>query len=485
MSSADPPGPPPSGYRLLTDAELDRIHDASLQILDRTGVRVLSAESRNLLADAGCTVHDGDLVRFPAEVVEEAVRQAPASIALHSRVGDEKLLLEGHRSYFGTGSDLPNTLDLDSGERRPSVLADVGRAARLVDALPNLDFAMSMAQASDVPQATSDRHSFLTMIENTSKPVVFTAWDDGGLADILAMAEVVAGGAEELTRSPFLIPYLEPTSPLQHTEEVLRKLLLMADKGLPFVYSPGPIDGASAPVTSAGALAMANAEVLSGLTLAQLRRPGAPVVYGSGSGPLNMRTGVATYFGPEFLRHCMAVAELAHYRYHLPVWGFSGCSDSKMPDTQAAAESAIWTLWTALSGANLVHDVGYLESGLTCSLEMIPLCDEIIGCVRRILEPFVVSATTLALDTIHEVGPGGSFLATAHTRSHFRECWTPRIFDQQTHEAWAAEGLPSAIDRAREAAREAIASHTPRPLEPGMQAELRDIIRAAEGSASG
>ncbi len=485
MPAADNPAPTPSGHRLLTDAQLEEIHAASLEILRRTGVRVLDGEARALLADAGCTVGDGDLVRFPAAVVEEALRHAPSELAIHGRDGAGPLRLGGHRSYFGTGSDLPNTIDLDTGTRRPSVLADVGRAARLVDALPNLDFAMSMAQASDVPPATSDRHSFLAMIENTAKPVVFTAWDEGGLADIIAMAEAVAGGAARLAERPFLLAYLEPTSPLQHPAEVLRKLLLMADKGLPFVYAPGPVDGASAPMTSAGSLAMANAEVLSGLAIAQLRRPGTAVVYGSGSGPLDMRTGVATYFGPEFLRHTMAVAELAHHRYQLPVWGFAGCSDSKLPDAQAAAESAVWILWTALAGANLVHDVGYIDSGMTCSLEMIPLCDEIIGCVRRMLEPFVISAETLALDTIHEVGPGGSFLGTAHTLRHFRECWRPRLFDRQSHQAWSAAGAPSSIDRAREAAREALLTHTPRPLEPGVLDELRAILEQAERSADG
>ncbi len=227
---------------------------------------------------------------------------------------------------------------------------------------------MSMAQASDVPAATSDRKSFLAMMANTTKPIVFTAWDEHGLADIIAMAETVAGGRDELALKPFLFAYLEPTSPLQHSDVVMRKMMMMIDHGLPFVYAPGPVEGASAPITSAGSLAMANAEVLSGLAIAQLKKPGTPFLFGSGSGPLDMRSALGTYASPEFMHHCMAIAELAHYRYDLPVWGFSGCSDSKLPDLQAAIESTLWILWTALSGANLVHDLGYVESGLTCSL---------------------------------------------------------------------------------------------------------------------
>lgn len=456
--------PTPSGYRMLADTQLEEIHRAALAILQGTGVRVFDAEVRELLAGAGCTVSDKDLVKIPAGVVEEALHSAPSQIVLYTRDGKPAMILEGHRTYYGTGSDLPFTLDLESGVRRPSVLEDVARAARLADALPHLDFVMSMAQASDIDAATSDRQAFATMIENTTKPIVFTAWDEHGLADIVSMAEAVSGGADELAQQPFLLGYLEPTSPLQHLEEVMRKLLLMADKGLPFVYAPGPIEGASAPVTSGGSLAMAVAEGLSGLAIAQLRRPGTPFLFGSGSGPLDMKTTVSTYFGPEFMRHCMAVAEMAHFYYNLPVWGFSGCSDAKVPDAQAGAESALWILWTELSGANLVHDIGYIESGLTCSLEMMVISDEIIGCVRRLLSPFDLSPESLALGVIDQVGPGGDFLATAHTRNHFKECWYPSIFDRRTHQGWTEAGGHSASETAREIAREILCTHQAEPL---------------------
>lgn len=475
MSAPESVDSTPSGYRLLTDAQLLEVHNAALEILNRTGVRVFDAEVRELLADGGSRVSDTDLVRIPPSVVEQALESAPSQIVLSSRKGEPAMFLGGHRTYFGTGSDLPFTLDLGSGKRRPSILEDVERAARLADALPGLDFVMSMAQASDVDPTTSDRRAFLTMIENTTKPIVFTAWDEHGLADIITMAEEVAGGAEELALNPFLLAYLEPTSPLQHLEEVMRKLLMMADKGLPFVYAPGPIEGASAPVTSAGSLAMAVAEGLSGLAIAQLRRPGTPFLFGSGAGPLDMKTAVGTYFSPEFMRHCMAVAELAHY-YNLPTWGFSGCSDAKLPDAQAAAESALWILWTELSGANLVHDIGYIESGLTCSLEMMVTCDEIIGCVRRLLSPFDLSPESLALDVIDQVGPGGDFLATLHTRNHFKECWFPTIFDRRTHQGWTEAGSQTATEIARDAARELLSTHRPEPLPSTMVDKLRRMV---------
>ncbi len=479
------PSPEPAGQLwaypcLFSDAQLEQIHLASLEVLRRTGVRIQEAESLALLQEAGCVVSDGTLVRFPAAVVEDALARAPSRVTLCDRTGTPRVFLEGRRTYFGTGSDLPNALDLETGQRRPSLLRDVQDTARLADALPNLDFVMSMALPSDVPPRTSDRHSFLAMVENTVKPIVFTAWDEAGLLDLIAMAEAVAGGPAELALKPFLFAYLEPSSPLCHSEAALRKLLTMADHGLPFVYAPGPMDGATAPMTPAGALAMANAEVLSGLAVAQLRRPGAPFVWGSGSGPLDMRTAVGAYVSPEFMLHCMGMAELAHRFYRLPVWGFAGCSDSKEPDMQAGIESALWILWAALSGANLVHDVGYIESGLTCSYEMIAVGDEIIGFVRRLLHGVDLNGETLALEVIDRVGPGGNFLASPHTRRHLSEAWFPRLMDHQTFPAWAAAGRQDLRQRAREAVRQTLATHRPTPVPPGTLETMRAIVAEAD-----
>jgi len=473
----------PSGYRMLTQGNLDEIHGASLEILRRTGVRVHEAESLSLLCEAGCVVSDANLVRFPPAVIENAIAKAPSRIVMCNRTGEPSMLLEGQRVNFGTGSDLPNTIDLDSGERRSSVLSDIGKAARLADWLPNLDFVMSMALPADVPVRTSDRRSFLAMTENTIKPLVFTAWDEAGLADIIAMAEVITGGPEALKIAPFLLAYLEPTTPLQHTEVVLRKVLMMADHSLPFVYAPGPVDGGTSPVTPAGSLALANAEVLSGITIAQLRHPGTPVVWGAGSGPLDMRTLVATYASPEFMLHCMAMAEMAHYYYKKPVWGFAGCSDSKLPDMQAGIESSLWILWMALSGANLVHDIGYIESGLTASYEMMVVCDEMIGFVRRLMNGIEITPETLALDVIDKVEPGGSYLTSAHTRQHFREVWYPRVLDRHNYNGWMQAGQPTAIQTARDLAREAIANHQPVQLPASTLESVHAIIAEADRRA--
>jgi trimethylamine--corrinoid protein Co-methyltransferase len=181
--------------------------------------------------------------------------------------------------------------------------------------------------------------------------------------------------------------------------------------------------------------------------------------------------------------HCKAFSELGQRFYHLPTWGFSGCTDSKVPDVQAGADSALWILWTALSGNNLVHDIGYVESGMTCSCEMIVLCDEIIGFVRRLIGGIEVSPETLALEAIDGVGPGGDYLIADHTLAHYKECWYPRVFDRLSHQSWEKAGSPSIVEKARAAARAAISSHVPDPLPEATLDKLRALVAEADARA--
>ncbi len=468
-------------FRLLSDLQLRELHQAALDVLATAGGRIYDAEALELLRASGCPVSDGNLVKVPAALVEDAIAGAPSRIVLHRRDGEPALWLEGRNTYFGTGSDLINTIDLESGQRRPSRLADVEQMARVADALPNIDFVMSMALPSDVPAAVADRYSYRAMVTNTVKPIVYTAWDLAGARDIIAMAEAVAGGAEALALRPTLLAYLEPSSPLKHSETALQKLLFLAGKGLPFVYAPGAVMGASAPATIAGGLAQCAAEVLTGLVLGQLRRRGSPFLWGSSCSPLDMRTMVNAYMAPEDLLHNSAMAELAHRHYHLPVWGFGGCSDSKRPDMQAAAEGALWCAQAAFAGNNLVHDCGYLESGLTGSYEMLLAADETIGICRRFMAGFAFGPAALPLDAIREVGPGGSYLATSHTVEHFRDFWRPRWFDHQNHDAWQEAGALACEERLRRAARRILAEHRVEPLPAPILARLDAIVAAAQG----
>ena len=465
-------------FQVLSADQVEEMHFGTLEVLRRTGVKVLAPEAREMLKKAGCWV-DGAIVYFPPHLVEWALRTAPSRVALCDRHGQPAMTLEGYKTYFGTGSDCPNVIDPYSGERRRGRLEDVVNFARLVDGLPNVDFHMCMTIAQDLGQDTADIHHFEAMVNTTTKPLCYTAWNLNNLKDIVEMCEVVAGGAEAFRRSPFAILYTEPVSPLQHIVEGTSKLMYMAGKGLPVVYTPGMTFGAVAPVTSAGGLLVANAELLSGLVIAQLAGEGMPFVYGGGVAIMDMRCMNVAYAAPEFWINMAALCDLAHH-YRLPVFSFGGCSDSKTFDQQASLEGALWILVTALAGGNLSHDVGYIEYGLTASMELTVMNDEIIGLVRRILGGIEVSQETMALDLIDQVGPGGHFLEQEHTLSHFRENWYPTLLNRTGYAAWLERGGLTYGELANRRVRHILESHHPQPLSADVQAAVRAIVRRAD-----
>ena len=466
-------------FRVLSDDQIEEIHLATLEVLRRTGVVIKEPAGRDLLKKAGCWL-DGERVRIPPHLIEWAARSTPPRVVLCNRHGDPALFLERNKVYYGTGSDTPNVVDPYSGQRRPALLQDVANISKVVDALPNISFLMCMGIASDVNPAISDLYHFQAMASHSTKPIVFTAWNLDNLKDIVAMAEAIAGGPEALQRNPFLALYTEPISPLQHGIEATQKLLWMAEKGLPVVYTPGLMTGASGPVTSAGGLVQGNAELLSGFLMAQLQREGTPLIYGGGVLTIDMRTTLMSYASPEWMLNTAALADMARY-YRLPMFHFAGCSDSKTFDQQAALEGALWMLLAALSGGNLVHDVGYIDNGLTASFEMLVSMDEVAGLVKRIMGGIEVSDETLALDVIDQVGPAGHFLGEDHTLRHFRENWFPRLLDRDNYETWQQKGGLTLGQRAQARAQEILQSHQPQPLPEEVRDRIAHIIQQAEG----
>lgn len=466
------------GMRVLSEDQKRAVHQATLELLRRTGVRVLAQEVRDLLAKAGCWV-DGERVRIPSHLIDWAIRTAPSRVVLCDRHGNPAIFLEGRKGYYGTGSDTPFVIDAYSGARRQAVLEDIANVARLVDALPHVDFLMCMGIASDVTESLSDLYHFREMVSSTIKPIVYTAWNRKNLEDVIAMAEAVAGGADALRRNPFCALYSEPISPLTHAEESCEKLLYIAGKGLPVVYTPGMMIGGSAPATVAGALVQANAEQLSGTLICQLIRAGTPVIGGGGILFMDMSRGLISYAAPEFMLAMAAFSEMCHY-YGLPIFAFSGCSDSKIFDQQAAAEGALWMLITALSGGNLIHDVGYIEGGLTASYDMLVAMDEIAGLVTRFMQGIEVSSETMALDVIDQVGPGGHFVGEDHTFRHFRKNWVPKLLDRATRGEWEAAGELTMGARVNAKVRKILESHQPPPLQQTIADDLEAIIQRAE-----
>lgn len=465
--------------RLLSEEQCQRIHLASLEILARTGIRVFDDAAVELLRDGGADIAGDNLVRFPSYLVEWALRLPPSQVILCDRDGKPALRLLQRQVYFGTGSDCPYILDSYTGERRKFLKEDVALGMRLCDYLSNIDFVLSMGLISDVPTGASDIHQFEAMIGNTSKPVVFTAHNARNCLDIVDMAEIVAGGEEELRRKPQIALFTEVMSPLKYGAETTQKLLLMAGKDLPVVLSSGPMMGASGPQTHAGALALANAEVLAGIVIAQLQRQGAPVIYALGIHPLDMRTTVLPYGAPELSVNTAAATDLARF-YGLPVWGYAGCSDAKVVDQQAAIEATMSVLMSLLSGNNLVHDVGYLDSGLTSSYEMVLLADTVIEMGRSLLKEIEISDETLALDLINDVGSEGNYLEADHTFRHFREVWYSDMVDRSKYSDWTKSGSLTMQHRLNRKVKDILEKHRPEPLPDALKDEVSEMVQRAE-----
>ncbi len=465
--------------QLLSQDQIKQIHSASLGILERTGVRVMLPEALDLLEKAGAWVLSETMVKIPSHLVEEALRSAPSRIAVYDRNGSPAMNFEGFNTYFGPGTDTTSVMDIETGERRPAKGQDVARVARLCDALPNIDFVASMGGVSsdECDPDLSDRHNFALMLSNTTKPLLFTAWSLEGLKDIHRMASIVCGGDKALEQKPFLVHYAEPITPLQHVAESMQKLLFCAEKRIPCAYVSAPIMGATSPATIAGTIALQNAEFLSGLVIAQLKRKGAPILYGGGGTPMDMKTSVNIYCGPEaFLVH-VANKEMATY-YGLPDFNTGGCSDAKVLDQQAGAEASLSLMQAAMAGSSLVHDVGYLESGLTASCEMVVLADELIDMIKHILKGVTVDAESLAIDVIDKVGPGGNYLQEKHTMQHFKSVWYPGLFDRANHKRWTDSGGKDLFKVLNEKVKTVLEKHKPEPLAEKIEKAIEKILRS-------
>ncbi len=463
-------------------AQLERLHQAAVQILESTGLNVHHPEMRRQLADAGARLGEGARTYLPAAMVERALRSARRQVTIYNRLGEPAMTLGPHQIYFGTGSDLVYTRDLETGERRQSVLDDVGRAARVCDALDEIDFVMSFALPSDVPNEQAEPQQFYALLRNSTKPVIMTSFSGlEGFERVQAMACLIAGGEDAFRERPNYVMYGQFVSPLQHDFQAVERLVYSADQGIPLIYVATIMPGASGPLTLAGSLALAAAESLAGLVMHQTRRPGAPFIFGACVSQLDMRTMLFPYGSPEWRLNDLVMAELSRY-YGLPVFGTGGATDSKLLDAQTGLEYSSSLLIAALAGTNLIHDVGYLDSGLTGSLESIVLGAEQIRWVKQFLAGMEISDETLALDVIEEVGPGKDFLGHAHTLKHLRRnMWVPLALTHVGHDAWAGEGEQDYAARARDYVRRLLDSHQVEPLDSALDAELRELCGLAEG----
>lgn len=463
-------------FNKMSPDQIERLHHASLEILDRTGVRLYEPKALDLLKKKGVQVKDGNRVRIPPGLVEWALSVSPKRAVICDRNGRRAMPLERTNVFYGPGSDAPNVIDHRTGERRPGTLRDITEATLVCDALPHIDFLMSFCIPSDVPQEKGNLLQMREMLMNSTKPILFVTTEFVSAVDVIRMAEAIAGGAEELRRNPICACYINVTSALRHNQEALQKLLFLSEKGLPTTYTPVVLRGVNGPVTQAGAIALANAGELAGLVVAQLNREGAPVILTGGvNDMLDMRTTVDSYGSPE---NRVALVELAH-RYGLPIFGLAGCSDSKIPDEQAAAEAAFSLVVETMAGSGMTHDVGYLEGGMCNSIEQIVICDELIAYIKRFMDPVAINEETLALDIIDEVGPDGDFMGAKHTLSNFKKDWYPKLFNRQNFTEWQVSGSKTLRERARDRVNEILANHRPEPLPADIQARIDEIVENA------
>jgi trimethylamine--corrinoid protein Co-methyltransferase len=464
-------------YGRLSPEQCQKLHNASLEILARTGARLYDQEAIDLLKVAEAPLSDGNLVRIPAGLVEKAFSTVPKRVTLYDRNGQSPLFLEDGNCHYGTGSDCLSIIDHRTERRRQAVLQDCVEGITLCDALSHIDFVMSMFLPSDVDAMVSDRYQMEVMLNYTTKPIIYVTNEFSGCVDAAEMAEAVAGGREALRLRPSAACYINVTSGLIHNEEALQKLLFLASKGLPSLYVPVVTGGITGPVTAAGGLAMANAGVLVGLVLSQLKREGAPfIVPGWGGEGLDMRTMVSPYCAPD--PRGMAHALAHHYR--LPQFGLGGASESKLVDQQAAAEAALTLMAETLGGANIIHDLGYLESGLCGSLAQLVICNEVVGWIEHLMAPVEINDETLALDLIDEMGPNGQFLDTDHTMKHFRERWYPDVFERGNYDQWQAKGAKSLGERAAERVERILGKHRPEPLPEDVAQAVHAVVERAE-----
>ena len=464
-------------FALLSEDQIDRIHYATLEVLERTGVVFQHAKALDILSSIGCRV-EKDLVKIPAHLVEEALKVTPCSVRVYNRDASPRMKLEGRNVYYGAGLTCPTLVEVD-GTRKPYTREECIKNSIVADALENIDFTMAMAHVTDVPASARDVVEVYTVLRNSTKPVIITSHTAESLDSIVQICGIIYSSKEEFLEKPCLIYYTEPVSPLQHTAHSLEKLFRACDYGLPLLNTPAPMAGGTAPITLTGTLLSGFAELLSGLVLIQNYRKGTPVIFGGVFTTLDMKGMIFTYGSPELQLMNSAIAQMARH-YKIPSFGTAGATDSHELDEQAAFECGASILLNGLSGSNLVHDVGWMSSAMGTSNELLVLADEMIGWTRRYTRGIAMDTLEDGIRELAEVGPGGSFLDRDLTLNNFRkEMWYPRIMSRLAYRAWEVSEKSPLKERLKSEVERLAAAHRPAPIPDDKIREIDKLIAAA------
>jgi trimethylamine--corrinoid protein Co-methyltransferase len=463
-------------YRLLTKEDCEKIHEATVKVLEDTGLRVKSRKAISIFEGGGCKVKQ-NIVKIPREILEDCIRKAPEKVILYSRDGKNNLTVENRNVFFSNVGGCIETYDLETGKKRETRKKDVANFAKLVDYLEEIDLYHIACIPNDVDQRIWDRYSWQAAFENTTKHIMGSLIGEAGAKDLIKMVSGITG--EEAGRKPIFSVVCCLQSPLTIMKENAEVLIELAKHNIPIMSSVMSFMGSSAPMTLEGTIVSTNAETLSQVVLTELVSQGAPVFYGCVSTSMDMRYATPITGGPEMGLINAACGEMAKY-YKLPYYGTGGLTDSKEVDFQSGAERTLTALLPALEGANLVHTMGgALDSLLIVSYEQMVLDNELIKYIRRILKGVDLKWDNFAVDVINKVGPGGNFLSQPHTRQHRMEALMPDLFERRSWSKWKAD-KKDIVEKAREKGKQILDTHLPEPLPEETSKKLNKIIKEAK-----
>jgi trimethylamine---corrinoid protein Co-methyltransferase len=459
--------------KVLNDHDICRIHESTLRVLERVGLKLEHGKVREELLRRGARPgRDNETLRLPREMVQEYILLAPPNVRLCGRGGEERTVGPGHPPVFWTAA----ALNLyGPGGRQEFDREKLARLSRLVEGLPHLDGIVGVS-VKDVPPAFRDAAGFRTMIANTGKHVRVLSFSPAGVEAIIEMARVLLDGQTVAERPIFSMGFTAH-GPLRWTNLALDVYYRSAGHGIPVMVNGEPMAGGTSPVTLAGALTVGNAEILGGIVLNQVLELGRPCIHNLGfAHVMDMRTGVAVTGGPENCLLAAAGAQLAAF-YNLPSASWMS-SDAMLADSQSAAEKMMAALSHAAAGVGLIWGAGTLESELCISFAQTVIDDEIIGQVKRLLRGIEVNEETVAESLIEQVGPCGNYLSTDHTLDHFREeIWEPSIFCRDRRETWERKGSLPLQEAAGRRAEEIIDTVEPPALAEDKLKALDEIER--------
>jgi len=465
---------------ILTPDDVQRLHEATLQIIEKTGLRFPSKRALAIWGKHGAQVdHDTMVVKAPRELIEEAIKLCPPDYTLAARDQKQDLPLDGNHVYIGTDGCGVQIIDLNSGELRTTRLSDVADIARIADATEEVAFHGVPVSAQDKPAESRGLHELKAVWENSTKHVqTESIYNEAEAHAAVEMAALIAGSSEVLRQRPPLSIMQCTAPPLGHDGGSLDAALIVAAAGIPVGFMTMTSCLTTAPATLAGNLAVGNAEVISAAALIQLAHPGAPFFYAAAQTASDLRTGAYTGGGPEDFLFGAATNVLSDF-YNMPLSMGSFATGAKQPNWQAGIENSLSTFMACVSMSDMLLGVGLLHGSRIWSYEQMLMDCEIYDIVYNMMKGIVVDDETLALETVHNVGPHGNFLAQKHTRKHMRELWTPKYLDRRPYEVWLEKG-DNAPDWARAKATEIYTNHQPEPLDRKISQEFSRIIASVE-----